>query len=120
MPLASARQTGYSLPMKNVLILDGALNRDSYRPTDEWRAHLGDVPSTSVHLPGGEPVPPLGDFSHVIVTGSEASIVRHKPWYDPGIAVTSPSTTTGAANSKHARLMSRRRRHFLLVEAISP
>ena len=34
-----------------------------------------------------EPVPSLDGYTHVIVTGSEASIVRHKPWYDPGIAV---------------------------------
>lgn len=72
---------------KNVLILDGALNRETYQPTPEWRDHLGDVPSTSVHLPTGELPPPIDGFSHVIVTGSEASIVRHKDWYDPAIEI---------------------------------
>ncbi|MBI5486379.1 MAG: gamma-glutamyl-gamma-aminobutyrate hydrolase family protein [Deltaproteobacteria bacterium] len=67
--------------MKRVLILDGAIYRDIYRPADHWRALLGDVPADSVHLPSGEPVPELRPYSHLIVSGSEASIVRPEPWY---------------------------------------
>jgi GMP synthase-like glutamine amidotransferase len=64
-----------------VLILDLALDRTLYRPTEHWRALLGPVPAVSVHLPGGDPVPDAAGFSHVIVTGSEASIVEPLPWF---------------------------------------
>ncbi|MBI5502902.1 MAG: gamma-glutamyl-gamma-aminobutyrate hydrolase family protein [Deltaproteobacteria bacterium] len=67
--------------MKRVLILDGAVYRDIYRPADHWRALLGDVPADSVHLPSGEPVPDLRRYTHLVVSGSEASIVRPEPWY---------------------------------------
>ena len=36
----------------------------------------------TVNLPSGAPVPPLDRFSHVILTGSEASILQPKPWFD--------------------------------------
>ena len=67
---------------KKVLILDGAIDLDSYRPTDEGRNLLGGVPADSVHLPSGEIVPDLKTYSHIIVTGSEASIVEPAPWFE--------------------------------------
>ena len=66
----------------NVLILDGAIHRTSYRPTEGWRRYLGGAASASVHLPSGEPVPGLAPFTHLILTGSEASIVDRQSWYD--------------------------------------
>lgn len=68
--------------MKRVLILDGSIYPEMYGPTAEWRALLGAVPSDSVHLPSGEEAPDLGGYSHLILTGSEASIVRPEPWYE--------------------------------------
>ena len=68
--------------MRRVLILDGSIYRDIYRPADHWRALLGDVPSDSVHLPSGEPLPPFDRYTHLIVSGSEASIVEPAPWYE--------------------------------------
>jgi GMP synthase-like glutamine amidotransferase len=67
---------------KNVLILDGSIHRDAYSPTAGWRRYLGAIPSRSAHLPSGEAVPELAPFTHLILTGSEASIVEHQPWYD--------------------------------------
>lgn len=67
---------------KRVLILDGCIYPEFYRPTDEWRALLEDVPSDAVHLPSGEPVPDIEPYSHVIVTGSEASISKPEPWFE--------------------------------------
>ena len=61
--------------MARVLILDGSLNREIYSPTRGWRQYLGDVPSDSVHVSRGETPPPLDPYTHLIVTGSEASIV---------------------------------------------
>jgi GMP synthase-like glutamine amidotransferase len=68
--------------MKRVLILDGSIWPELYRPSEQWRALIGDVPSDAVHLPSGETVPDPARYTHVIVTGSEASITGHEPWYD--------------------------------------
>ena len=67
---------------KRVLILDGSIYPDIYRPADEWRALLGGVPADAVHLPSGEPVPDLAPYTHIIVTGSEASINRPESWFE--------------------------------------
>jgi GMP synthase-like glutamine amidotransferase len=68
--------------MKKVLILDGAMDRRIYRPTDHWTVLLNGAPSDSVHLPSGESISSLGSYSHVIVTGSEASIMLPEPWFE--------------------------------------
>jgi len=65
-----------------VLIIDGSIYPDIYRPADHWIALIGDVPSESVHLPSGEPVPDLSEYTHLIVTGSEASINADDPWFE--------------------------------------
>lgn len=81
--------------MTRVLILDGSIHTDIYTPTADWRRLLGEVPSVSVHLPSGEAVPGLGSFSHVIVTGSEASIVRPEPWFEVEAAAVREAVTRG-------------------------
>ena len=67
---------------RSVLVLDGSIYPEIYKPADEWRALLGGVPADVVHLPSGELVPDLAPYTHVIVTGSEASINRPEPWFD--------------------------------------
>jgi len=71
---------------KRVLILDGCIYPEFYRPCTDWRALLEDVPSDAVHLPSGEAVAEIDSYSHVIVTGSEASISKPEPWFDAEIA----------------------------------
>jgi len=78
-----------------VLIVDCAVHRDLYRPTDHWRALLRGVPSSAVHLPSGGPAPDLGAFSHVILTGSEASIVEPAPWFGDEIALVRRAVEAG-------------------------
>lgn len=68
--------------MRRALIVDGSIYADMYGPEDQWRRLAKDVPCDSVHLPSGGKVPDLGRYSHVIVTGSEASIVRPEPWFE--------------------------------------
>ena len=68
--------------MKRILVLDGAIYRNLYHPTDHWTAHLGQVPFDSVHLPSGQAVPDLSGYTHMIITGSEGSIVEPADWYD--------------------------------------
>lgn len=68
--------------MKRVLILDGSLHRDVYRPDEAWRRYLDPVAADAVHLPSGEGVPDLAPYTHLILTGSEASIVEPHAWFD--------------------------------------
>lgn len=72
--------------MKRVLILDGSIHPEFYRPVNDWKTLLGAVAADVVHLPSGERVRDLATYSHVIVTGSEASIVNPEPWYEAEIA----------------------------------
>lgn len=66
-----------------VLILDLSVDPEMYRPTAHWRALLGETPSESVELVRGGQVVSLDQFTHLIVTGSEASVLDHAPWFDP-------------------------------------
>ena len=68
--------------MKRVLIVDGSIFPDIYRPAEHWRSLLGDIQSDAIHLPSGEPVPSLDEYSHLIITGSEASIVADDDWFN--------------------------------------
>jgi len=70
-----------------VLVLDGSIYPDIYRPADHWRALLGPVEADAPHLPSGDPVPDVAGYSHLIVTGSEASIAQPEPWYDVEVEV---------------------------------
>jgi GMP synthase-like glutamine amidotransferase len=67
---------------KRVLIVDCSIFPDIYRPAEHWRALLGGAPADAVHLPSGEAPPDLAAYTHVVLTGSEASIVRPEPWYE--------------------------------------
>lgn len=68
--------------VKRVLILDGSIYPEIYRPVEHWRALLGPVPSDAARVSFGEEVPDLARYTHLIVTGSEASITEWRPWYD--------------------------------------
>jgi len=73
---------------KRVLILDGSIWPEIYRPTDHWRTLLGSVPVDSVHVSSGEAIPDLEPYTHLIVTGSEASITNREPWYEVQVEAT--------------------------------
>lgn len=62
-----------------LLILDNALDHDIYRPVEHWSEAAGFAPD-HIHVPAGEPLAPVGDYSHVIVSGSESSIVERAGW----------------------------------------
>jgi len=67
---------------KRLLILDGSIDRSIYRPVEQWARYLGDTPFDSAHLPSGEPVPRLDRYTHVLLTGSEASFEQPEPWFE--------------------------------------
>ncbi|MGB2906786.1 MAG: type 1 glutamine amidotransferase [Candidatus Aminicenantaceae bacterium] len=84
--------------MKNIrlAIVDNAIDHSVYTPVAHWRMHLplqGDV----FHAPSGE-LPDLEDgYTHLILTGSEASIVKREPWADREAALVQKAASSGLA-----------------------
>lgn len=62
-----------------LLVVDNAIDHAFYRPVDHWAKAAGFAPH-SVYAAGGEPLPDPAEFSHVILTGSESSIVDPTSW----------------------------------------
>jgi len=62
-----------------LLVLDNAIDHDMYRPVEHWTRLAGFVPD-SVYAPSGAGLPAPGDHTHVILSGSESSIVDRAPW----------------------------------------
>ena len=82
---------------KRVLIVDCCVYPEIYSPAAHWRALLGDVPSDVVHLPSGQAEPDLAAYTHLVLTGSEASIVEPAPWYEAEIALVRRAARAGRA-----------------------
>lgn len=63
----------------SLLLLDNAIDRTFYRPAEHWRRVLGRN-IEAVDVPGLAPLPAPGAHSHVLISGSEASILAPAPW----------------------------------------
>ena len=62
-----------------ILLLDHAIYPEIYKPFDHWRqAFGGSVSMTRVGK--DDPLPPLDGFTHLVISGSEASILDDEPW----------------------------------------
>ena len=70
---------GAAMPFR-VLIVDNAVHRFLFKPAQHWKAALRDVPVDVVNAPSGSALPELAGYSHVLLTGSEASVLRPAPW----------------------------------------
>ena len=64
-----------------VLIVNNSIHRLLFRPAWHWKVHLPDVDTQVADASTGHPLPSTADFSHVLLTGSEASILEPKPWF---------------------------------------
>ena len=67
---------------KRILILDGSIDRSVYRPVEQWARYLDGTPFDAIHLPSNTPVPSLNRYTHVLLTGSEASFEEPDGWFD--------------------------------------
>jgi GMP synthase-like glutamine amidotransferase len=67
--------------LNKVAIVDNSIDPDVYKPVEHWRTWLG-APWESFRAPDGRLPSLAGGYSHVILTGSEASIVEREPWVD--------------------------------------
>lgn len=78
----------------HVLVLNNAIWPDLYKPFEHWRRWFPpDVPMTEVRL--GRALPPLAGVTHLIVSGSEASIVNPDPWVDEQMAYVRAAVAAG-------------------------
>jgi len=73
--------------LPRVLFLDNAVHRSDYIPYDHWRRAAGNAADLVRSMREDPPPSDLDDFSHVIVTGSEASILDDDPWVPPQLAL---------------------------------
>jgi len=65
-----------------ILVLDNALDRTAFRFADQWSRSFGKTPFDVLHMPGNDPVPSLDDYTHILLTGSEASLRTPEPWFE--------------------------------------
>ncbi len=70
-----------------MLLVDNAVHRHLFKPTWHWKAHLKGIETQVINLPSGRTPPDLANFTHIILTGSEASIVEPKPWFEAEVAL---------------------------------
>jgi len=67
-------------PIK-VAIVDNSIDPEVYKPVEHWSMFLR-VPWESFRAPEGRLPDLASGFSHLILTGSEASIVERHPWVE--------------------------------------
>lgn len=78
-----------------VAIVDNSVIPEIYRPVEHWSRHL-DVPWQSFTAREGS-LPDPAAFSHIILTGSEASILEREPWVDAEAVLVREAVAAGTA-----------------------
>jgi GMP synthase-like glutamine amidotransferase len=66
-------------PNIRVAIIDNSIAPAVYKPVEHWASFLG-VPFVSYRAPEGRLPEPSEKYTHVILTGSEGSILEREPW----------------------------------------
>jgi GMP synthase-like glutamine amidotransferase len=72
-----------SKPAVRLAIIDNSIYPEIYKPVEDWGKYLA-VPWEAFRAPLGR-LPDPGDFSHFILTGSEASILDRERWVEEEI-----------------------------------
>ena len=67
------------MPMNRILILDNSIDHNVYRPLEDWVPLLL-FSSESFRASEGQLPPSLDPYSHIILTGSEASVLDDADW----------------------------------------
>ncbi len=80
-----------------VLVLDNAVYRTEYHPFDHWRRFVGDAAELVRAMREDPPPADLDGFTHVVVTGSEASIMDDDPWVPPQVELLRRAADQGLA-----------------------
>jgi GMP synthase-like glutamine amidotransferase len=82
-------------PAKAVAIIDNSIDPSIYQPVKHWSRYLK-VPWRAFVAREGQ-LPATAAFSHVILTGSEASIIEREPWVEGEAAWVREAVEAGAA-----------------------
>jgi GMP synthase (glutamine-hydrolysing) len=80
---------------KTVAIIDNSIVPEVYKPVEHWSRYL-DVP-WEAFVARERRFPDPGRFSHIILTGSEASILEREPWVDEEAALVREAAAGGKA-----------------------
>lgn len=83
-----------------VLVLDNAMMRDVYRPYEHWRRGTEaavEGPIELIRARREDPLPSLRGITHLIVSGSEASILDDEPWVPPQLELIRRAADDGIA-----------------------
>jgi GMP synthase-like glutamine amidotransferase len=78
-----------------VAIVDNAIDPSIYRPVEHWSRYL-EVPWQAFVAREGR-LPDPAAFSHIILTGSEASIIEREPWVEAEAAMAREAVAAGTA-----------------------
>lgn len=78
-----------------VAIVDNSIRPEIYRPVEHWSRAL-EAPWEAFTARAGR-LPDPADFSHIILSGSEASILEREPWVDIEAAMVRAAVTAGRA-----------------------
>jgi GMP synthase-like glutamine amidotransferase len=77
-----------------VAIIDNSIDPEVYKPVEHWSAFLG-VPWEAFRASEGRLPDLAAGFSHVIITGSEASIVEREPWVEEEVRLVGAALSQG-------------------------
>ncbi len=80
---------------KAVAIVDNSIFPEIYKPVEHWSRYL-DWPWQGFVAREGQ-FPDPARFSHIILTGSEASILEREPWVDDEAALVREAAAAGTA-----------------------
>jgi GMP synthase-like glutamine amidotransferase len=76
-----AETKGVKKRNRKVAIVDNSIYPDVYKPVEHWTGWL-DALWTAFRAPAGRLPDWREDFTHVILTGSEASVLEREPWVE--------------------------------------
>ena len=80
----------------SVAIVDNSIEPEIYAPVGHWSRYLGERPWRAFVAREGE-LPDPADFSHIILTGSEASILEREPWVEAEAGLVRAAVAGGTA-----------------------
>lgn len=78
-----------------IAIVDNSIDPSVYRPVEDWSRRLYAPWLAFTAREGSLPDP--ADFSHLILTGSEASILEREPWADAEAVLVREAVAAGTA-----------------------
>jgi GMP synthase (glutamine-hydrolysing) len=96
-----------------VLLLDNTLHPRLFILAKRWEQHLRGVAVDVVHAPSARELPEVRAYTHLVLTGSEASILRPAPWMAREAEAVREATMAGL------RVLGSCFGHQMLVSALS-